>query len=43
MMTPQCHVMIPLKINMIFLGLPCLNGVNFTVEIKAKTVFFGVS
>jgi len=26
-MTPQCHVTIPLKINMIFLDLPCLNWV----------------
>ena len=28
-MTPQCHVRIPLEINMIFLDLPHLNGVKF--------------
>ena len=39
-MTPQCHVMIPLKINMIFLDLSRFNRVKFTLENKAKTVFF---
>ena len=40
MITPQCHVMIPLKINMIFLDLSRLNRVKFTLENKAKMVFF---
>ena len=41
MMTPQCHVTIPIKINLlhVFSDLPCLNGVKLVIENITKTAF----
>ena len=39
-MTPQCHVTIPIKINMIFLDIPGLKGLKIAIENITKMVFF---